>query len=124
VVLDGSLPCELSLNTGACDTKVDLSDTLVKSVKVDTGASSTRIILPENAGMTKIRGSGGAASLSMIVPDKVAAHIEVRGGIYSTTIDQNRFPRQGNAYESLDYETAANKVDVKLDMGLGSIDIH
>ena len=124
VVLDGSLPCDLTLNTGACDTKVDLSDTLVKSLKLDTGASSTRIKLPENAGMTKVRGSGGAASLSLIIPSNVAAHIEVKGGIYSASVNKNRFPRQGNAYESPDYETAANKVDVKLDMGLGSIDIR
>ena len=124
VVLDGSLPCDLTLTTGACDTKVDLSDTLVKSLRVDTGASSTRIILPDNAGMTEVRGSGGTASLSLIIPSDVAAHIEVKGGIYSSNINQNRFPRHGNAYESPDYESADNKVDVKLHMGVGSINIR
>jgi hypothetical protein len=123
MVLDGSIPCDLSLNTGACDTKVDLSDTLVRSLRVDTGASSTRIMLPENAGVTKVSGSGGAASLILVVPSEVAAHIEVKGGIYSANINRNRFPRQGNAYESPDYETAQNKVDIKLDMGVGSIKI-
>jgi hypothetical protein len=124
VVLDGSLPCDLTLHTGACDTKIDLSDTLVQSLYIDSGASSTRVTLPENAEMTRVKCTGGAASLTLIIPDEVAAHIEVKGGIYSANVNQDRFPRQAGAYESPGYATAENKVDIIVDMGLGSIQIR
>jgi hypothetical protein len=124
LTLDGSLPCELTINTGACETRADLTDTMVHALRIETGASSTRIKLPENAGVTTVRGSGGAASLSLIIPPEVAAHIEVKGGIYSANIDQQRFPKHGHYYESPNYEQAVNKVDIKYDMGLGSVDIR
>jgi hypothetical protein len=124
VDLNDAVPCSLSLTTGACDTRVDLTQTLVQLLDVESGASSTRITLPAHAGFTKVRGSGGASSLSLVVPPEVAAHIVVKGGLYSASINQNRFPRQENYYESPDYATAANKVDIILEMGVGSIAIH
>lgn len=124
MALNGSLPCHLTLKTGACETRADLSDTLVQSLKIETGASSTKIVLPAKAEFTEVRGSGGATSLSLIVPPEVAAHIVVRGGIYSANINQTRFPRQGSFYESPDYENAVNKVDINVDIGLGSVDIQ
>ena len=124
VTINGTIPCDLKLSTGACDTNVDLSDTLVRNLRLDTGASSTKIKLPKLAGMTKVKGSGGAASLSLVVPPEVAAKIEVKGGLYSANVNQDRFPRNGRYYQSPDYETAANKVDMNLDMGVGSIDVR
>lgn len=124
VTLNGSIPCDLVLSTGACETRVDLTHTLVQSLRLDTGASSTHIMLPSQAGMTKVSGSGGAASLTVVVPPEVAARITVKGGIYSANVDKNRFPRNGNYYQSPDYETALNKVDMKLDMGVGSIEVR
>lgn len=124
LTLDGSLPCDLTLNTGACDAKIDLTDTMVQTLNLDTGASATRVKLPTQAGFTKVTSSGGAASLSIEVPPEVAAHIVVKGGLYSANVNRERFPRQGAYYESPDYAQAANKVEIRVDMGLGSVEIH
>ncbi|MDF1514283.1 MAG: DUF5668 domain-containing protein [Anaerolineae bacterium] len=124
ISLNDAIPCELKLNTGACDTRVDLTNTQVTSLKVETGASATQITLPADAGYTRVHASGGAASLTLNVPDSVASQIEVQGGIYSADVNQHRFPRQGKYYRSPGYDTAENKIDIKLEMGVGSIEVR
>jgi hypothetical protein len=58
------------------------------------------------------------------VPQGVAASIRARGGLASINIDSNRFPRSGDVNQSPDYETAANKVDMDIQTGVGSVDIR
>jgi hypothetical protein len=119
-----SLPLSLTVKNGASDTRLDLRDLHVTHLRIESGASSTDVVLPAHAGYTEVRGSSGAASLTLRVPEGVAARIRTSGGLSSTTVDQARFPRRGNVYESPDYETAEHRVDVRLDMGVGSIDVR
>jgi hypothetical protein len=39
----------------------------------------------------------------------------------STQIDEARFPRIGDIYQSLDYATAENRVDMDIQAGVGSL---
>ena len=45
-------------------------------------------------------------------------------GIGSTRVDVSRFPRAGEVYQSADYATATNKIDIDLDGGIGSINVQ
>jgi hypothetical protein len=123
VHLSDQLPLELTVETGASDCRLDLTELRVERLHLDTGASSTRLQLPRRAGHTKVTGSSGAASVSIRVPEGVAARIRASGGIASISVDRNRFPRQGSIYVSPDYETAENTVDIEFDMGVGSLEI-
>jgi hypothetical protein len=58
------------------------------------------------------------------VPSGVAARIRIRGGLAGIKVDQNRFPRMGDTYQSADYDTAPNKVDVDIETGVGSVEIR
>lgn len=124
MALTDAVPLSLTVKTGACDTRLDLTDLRVTRLKVETGASSTHIIAPVHAGYTEIRGSGGAASLSIEVPEGVAARIRTTGALASISVDRERFPNIEGEYRSPDYQTASNKVDIKLEVGVGSFSIH
>ena len=39
------------------------------------------------------------------------------------TVENTRFPWNGKVYESPDFETAKNKLDIKISSGVGSINI-
>jgi len=123
VHLTDRIPITVAVKSGACDARLDLERLKVTALHIDSGASSTAVTLPANAGYTEVRGSSGAASVSIRVPQGVAARIHTSGALASTSVDQRRFPRSGSDYISPDYETAPNKVDIRLDMGVGSIDI-
>jgi hypothetical protein len=118
------VPLALSFDTGATDTHIDLSRLNVTQIRLNSGASSTRITLPANAGKTIAEFKTGAASLEVLIPPGVAARIQASGGLSTVQVDRNRFPRSGNVYQSADYEIAANKVELRVEMGVGSVGIR
>ncbi len=124
VQLTDQIPIALTVKTGASDCRLDLEHLEVTALHLKSGASSTVVTLPANAGYTEVRGSSGAASVSLRIPEGVAARIQTHGGLSSTSVDQRRFPRQGAYYISPNYETAENRADIRLDMGVGSISIR
>ncbi len=122
--LSREIAWQLHFEMGASDMQVDLTNLKVTDLEVDTGASNTKIILPANAGHTHVDLDGGAASIVFEVPEGVAARIQVDSGLAAIDINRDRFPRVGNYYKSPDYETAANKVDINIDFGAGSLSIR
>ena len=122
--LNDQIPLSLEFETGASDNYLDLTNLRVESLRVKTGASSTQVLLPANAGQTRADFEAGAASVVFRVPSGVAARVRVRGGLSGTRVDTNRFPRSGDGYQSADYETATNKVDISAEIGVGSIEVR
>ncbi|MBN1811695.1 MAG: hypothetical protein JXA14_07660 [Anaerolineae bacterium] len=124
VSLNEEIPLSLDLETGASDTRLDLSDLRVTDLRVQTGASSSEITLPASAGHTKATISSGAASVRVRVPEGVAARVKVSGGMADIRVDKSRFPRAGDVYQSEDYDAAENKVDIAIDTGVGSVSVR
>jgi hypothetical protein len=122
--LNSSLPTSLEINGGASDNLVDLSDTRVTDLKISTGASSTKVTLPTNAGFTKVKVDSGAASLDVKIPESVAARINIDSGLTGISVDTSRFPKSGGVYISPNYDSAENKVDIKIDTGVGSVSVR
>jgi hypothetical protein len=123
VGLTREVPLDLRVDIGAARATLDLTDLQVRLVELQTGASQTRVLLPRAAGMTQVRTGHGAASLTIEVPAGVAARIRTRMALGSSQVDEARFPRVGDVYQSVDYGTAANKVDIDASGGVGSLRI-
>jgi hypothetical protein len=124
-VLNRDTPMRIEVKTGANEADLDLTDLLVSDLRLYTGASSTRLALPASAGHTQVHVEAGAASVHIRVPENVAARIRSQGGLSSTSVNTARFPRRdGGGYQSADYDTAQNRVDVDIQSGVGSVDIR
>lgn len=124
VRLGRDLPMRLELDTGANEASVDLSELLVEELRLNSGASSTTLTLPASAGQTRAKISVGAASVRINIPQGVAARIHTTSGVASISVDRERFPRSAGVYQSPDYDAAANKVDLDIEAGVGSIDVR
>ena len=122
--LTREVPLALRLETGASQSEFDLRDVKVTDLKVSTGASKTDITLPANAGMTNVKVELGAASLDMVVPQGVAARIRAEQGVAAIEIDTGRFPYSNGIYESADYSSAQDKVDIMIQAGVGRVAVH
>jgi hypothetical protein len=125
MVLNPHVTLDLELETGASESRIVLTDLKARDVRLRTGASATTIDLPEAAGLTRLWVDSGAASVKVRVPGGVAARIHLRAALAGTRVDAVRFPRRGEAqvYESTDFETAANRAEIDVDTGVGSIEI-
>lgn len=121
VGLTPDVPLDLRVDAGASRNRLDLRDLQVRSLDLHTGASNTRIVLPRAAGATSVRAETGAASLTIEVPDGVAARIRTRVVLGSVQVDESRFSRVAGGYESPDYATAPNRVDIDVQGGVGSL---
>jgi len=122
--LNRDIPLGLKIDSGASASILDLSDLKVTDLDINTGASSTELTLPANAVNTHVDIDTGASSLKVSIPSGVAASIRVKSGIASVNVNP-RFPRlDGGLYQSTDYGTAANRVDMTIDAGVGSIEVN
>ncbi|MHB0876759.1 MAG: LiaI-LiaF-like domain-containing protein [Anaerolineae bacterium] len=121
--LNADIPLQLDLETGASATRLDLSGLQVTELHLSTGASSTDIWMPGNAGSTRATVKSGAASVNINVPESVAARIRVQSGMASISVSR-RFQRSDGGYESPDFATAANRLDLSVETGVGSVAIR
>jgi hypothetical protein len=121
VGLTAEVPLDLALETGASRAVLDLTELRVRNLELKTGASDTRLILPRSAGGTTVKAEAGAASLVIEVPQSVAARIRSRVALGTNQIDEARFPKEGDQYQSADYATAENRVDIDVSGGVGSV---
>lgn len=117
------IPTDIRIETGASGLDLDLRELNVQSLNVDGGAADIDVVLPANAGRTTAEFNIGAADLDITVPAGVAARIDFEGGISSLNIDESRFPKKGDRYVSPDFESAANRVTIKIEAGVSDITI-
>jgi hypothetical protein len=124
VHLNQDILLNLKIDSGVSASTLDLSDLKVADLDIDIGASSTDLTVPANAGNTHVEIDTGASSLKINIPVGVAASIRIKSGIAAVNVN-SRFPRQeGGLYQSADYGSSANRVDMTVNAGVGSIDIN
>jgi hypothetical protein len=111
----------LRLDVGAYRGTIDLSDLRVTTLELHTGASETRVRLPRAGASTSVRADAGAAALTIEVPAGVAGRIRSRMALGSVDVDSARSPRIGDLYQSVDFATAANRGDIDVEGGVGSL---
>jgi hypothetical protein len=123
IAFNETIPLTLSFETGAAKTDLDLSKLRVVELSLQTGVSATTVALPANAGATRATVKAGVASVHLSIPDGVAARIVGQMGLGALNVDERRFPRSGKIYESTDYASATNRIDLNVEGGLGAIDV-
>ncbi len=123
VKLTREVPLDLTFHTGAGESRINLRDLNVKRVVLETGASSTEMTLPAQSPFCRVVVRAGAASVILRIPQGVAGRIEMESGLGGSKIDPQRFPFNGATYETPGYDLAERRVEIKVEAGLGSIEI-
>ncbi len=124
VSLNKSVLYNLKIDSGASAANLNLTDLKVTNLEIDTGASSTEVNLPANAGTTVVDIDSGAASVKVSVPAGVGAKIHIKSGITSAHVDTDRFHRiDDGTYQSDEYNNSANRADITISSGVGTIEI-
>jgi hypothetical protein len=124
VALNRQVPLRLKIDSGANESNIDLTDLKVTDLEINTGASSTQLILPAAAGLTRVKIHCGASSVQIKVPEGVAGRFEVKQGMAEIRVDTSRFLNNGGVYETYGYASAANRIEAVIETGVGSVEIH
>jgi len=123
--LQDGLPIDLHVEAAGGQTTLDLASTQVTRLTVAVSASTLDLWLPSRAGRTEARIGASAASIVIRVPPGLSARIRAAKAIASADIDPVRFPETvpGHEYRSADFDRAENRVDLSLDVAIGSVEI-
>lgn len=120
--LSPAVPLRLALDTGVGSANADLSGLNVTDLTVNTGVGQIDVILPAQ-GSVNATIDGGVGQTVVTIPDGVAARIEVSRGLGSVQV-QGSYNQNGDVYLSPGYEQATNRVNLRVNGGVGSITIH
>lgn len=123
VGLNRDIPLQLEVHTGASESRLHLTDLNVTDFTLETGASETQVYLPALVKLTRATVKTGAASVTLHVPEGVAARIQAESGLATVDVDETRFPRRGSGYQSPDYDTAVYRADIDISVGMGSVNV-
>lgn len=123
VTVNPDIPIDLELNTGAGKTVADLRALHVGECVLKTGASETEIIAP-TSGRSSMRIDAGAASVTVRIPEGVGAEIRNRSALGGVEIDEFRFPRHGEHHRSDGFDDAADRVSIEIGGGLANFTVR
>jgi hypothetical protein len=113
----------LAVSTGAGEAKLDLSQLNLERLKVETGVGSTQLYLPRR-GRLSATVDTGVGELDIIIPTGMAARIHVDRGLNSIEVRDKDYRQEEDVYVSSDFESAADRVDLAIDAGIGKITVR
>ncbi len=122
--LNNEVPLHLTVESGASQLTLDLSELQVTYLKLEAGASHVTLTAPARVANALLEIEAGAASLNVQIPQGVAARVRLDQAIASFTIDQQRFPLlHPNLYQSVDYDHAPYRVELNIEAGVSAVNV-
>lgn len=123
VALHPKTPLTVRINGGVGNADLDLSALTVSALEVDAGIGSISVTAPQHGDVT-MRLDGGVGNVHVTIPEGVAARIQVNRGIGMVHVNEARFPKRENVYQSTDWERATDRINVQIEGGVGIIEIR
>jgi len=118
------VPTELSINGGAGEFIIDLSDVMIRSADLNVGAASVTLTLPKPTTTVTIDVNAGASSIVIEVPEGVEAQVTTKGALLTLRSSNSRVTASGNTAQTSGYGSATARVNVRITAGVSSIAIR
>jgi len=120
--VDPELPLDLSINTGASEVNLDLSELLAEETEVKAGASGLNLTLGDKIKTARFKISAGASSVKIRLPENLGAEIHLNSGLSATSLPD--FQKiDADLYRSLNFNESKNKAEITLDLGASNLEV-
>jgi hypothetical protein len=116
--LGADAPVQLEVKAGAGASTLDLSGLQLTDLDIDAGVGETKVTFPDG-GRTRARIKSGVGETVVSIPEALEARVRIQSGIGSVKVDR-RFQRQASGWASAGYEDAAERLDLRVEAGVGS----
>ena len=114
----------INIKSAASNAEIDLSQLKVTELQLDIDASNCKLTLPSSAGTTGVDIKADVSNVEVTIPAGVAARVEVDTDLSAQDVDESRFPKQGDYYISGNFDTAQNRVYLKIDCDVGRVEVR
>jgi hypothetical protein len=116
------VPLDLQVDLGMGEADLDLTGLAVSSLDVSVAMGKTTVLLPRE-GDIKAKIDGAMGEIVVVVPEGVEARVHANVGIGSRKLPDG-YQRQDEVYTSPGYARADNRVDLKVSLAIGSIQVR
>jgi hypothetical protein len=116
----------VSANTGGGNMDVVLPDNGANlSATAKTGAGNVTVEIGSGiTGSNIVNANSGAGNVVVRIPSGVAARIHATNGLGKATVDPRFSKTEDNTYQSSDFDSAANKVEITVNSGAGYVSVN
>ena len=121
--LNPKVQFDLTAHSDGGNVRLDLAGMAVTHVAADTGGGNMDVVVPKDAANLSVSAKSGAGNVVVHIPGTVAARIHATTGLGKAIIDTRFSKTENNTYQSSDFDSAANKVEVTLHSGAGNVSI-
>ena len=108
---------------GAASVDFDLSPYKVEELRIDAGASSTKVKLGDRSEETTVRVKTGASSTRIDVPESAGCEVRLQTALSGKRIRGFEKVRS-NRYQTPNFETAKKKISVVVEAGVSQITVE
>jgi hypothetical protein len=145
--LNPAVSSDITAHSDGGNVKLDLAGMAVTRVSADTGGGNMDVVLPDNAaslsvtaktgagnvtveigsgitGSNTVNANSGAGNVVVRVPSGIAARIHATSGLGKATVDPRFSKTDNNTYQSSDFDSAANKVEITVNSGAGNVNVN
>jgi hypothetical protein len=145
--LNPSVQADITARSGGGNVELNLAGLTISRVLTDSGGGNMRVILPDDSanldvtartgagnvtvemgsrvtGNSSINARSGAGNVVVCVPDHIAARIHAATGLGKAIVDSRFDKIDVNTYQSPDYESARDKVEITVNSGAGNVSIN
>ncbi|MEM5773885.1 MAG: LiaF domain-containing protein [Anaerolineaceae bacterium] len=124
VNLNPAVAADLTARSGGGNISLDLTGMNLTSVFTETGGGNVEVTLPEQMSTLNVTAKSGAGNVVVTIPAGAAARIHASTGVGQIIIDPRFVKIDDQTYQSADYETAANRVELTLGSGAGNVEVR
>ena len=138
---------DIAASSGGGNVKLNLADMAVTHLSADTGGGNIDVVLPDNAadlsvavstgggnvavdlgsgttGSNTVNAKSGAGNVVVRIPGGIAARVHATSGLGKVTMDPWLNKVDKNTYQSPDYDSATNKVEIAISSGAGNVSVN
>lgn len=115
---------KMEINAGALNSVLDLSELRVNNLDINSGASQLELRLGDAGVSTQAEINAGASKIKLVVPEQVGVKIKLSGFTSSTNFVGDGLILNDKEWVSPNYDTAKTKVDMKISVAAGKIDLE
>jgi hypothetical protein len=138
---------DITAHSDGGNVKLDLAGMSITRVLADTGGGNMVVILPDDAanqtvaaksgagnvaveigngasGSSTVNANSGAGNVTVLVPSGLAARIHARSGLGKVIVDARFSKIDDDTYQSAEYDSAANRVEIELHSGAGNVSVN
>ncbi|MHB1317506.1 MAG: LiaF domain-containing protein [Anaerolineae bacterium] len=144
--LNPTVTSEVVARSDGGNLRVDLAGTTVTRATADTSGGNVELILPAGEGLEAKAKSGGgnvtvtvdrdtvgantlqaitgAGNVTVTVPRDIAVRIRAKTGLGKVIMDQELMRLEDGTYETPDYASARNRIEITLESGAGNVSVE